>query len=63
MGLKHGKLLAQNIVPKLNLNPVKSLKKFVTDKAEKKKIDDANEGWFGEDGIMNYNPYKIKDGE
>jgi hypothetical protein len=63
MGLRHGKLLAKNIVPKINLNPVDTFKKYVVTKEEKKKNDDVNEGWFGEDGIMNYNPYKIKDGE
>ena len=38
---------------------LKNLKEKMTE-IEKKKSDEINEGWFGENGIMNYDPYNIK---
>jgi hypothetical protein len=61
MGLKHGKLLNNKIVP--SINPATSLKRYVAERQAKKVVDEAQEGWFGKDGIMNYDPYKTKEGE
>jgi hypothetical protein len=61
MGLKHGRLLDKKIIPKIE--PVRSFKKYIEDKKIKDKENDELEGWFGKQGIMNYNPYDVKDGE
>jgi hypothetical protein len=60
LGVKHGKQLAKGIVPKVNINPAVSLKEYIKDRDEKKEEDNAQEGWYGEYGIMNYDPYKVK---
>ena len=65
LGIKHGMKLKKGEIPVIN--PVTNLKDYVirreqtkiTDEA-KKEADKIQEGWFGEEGIMNYNPYKIK---
>jgi len=69
LGVKHGMKLAKGEVP--NVNPVTNLKEYVIKKelkaisaVEKQKADDVQEGWYGENGIMNYDPYYIgKEGE
>jgi hypothetical protein len=73
LGVKHGMKLAKGEIPKVN--PVESLKEYVKEnnvkkelfkqsEKEKKESDLAQEGWYGENGIMNYDPYKVKkDGE
>ena len=58
MGLKHGKLLYKKIVP--SINPITSLKQYVNKREADKEIDKVNEGW---EGINNYNPYDVKEGE
>lgn len=65
LGVKHGMKLKKGEIPVIN--PVTNLKDYVfrreqgkiTDEA-KKEADKIQEGWFGEEGIMNYNPYNTK---
>jgi hypothetical protein len=58
MGLKHGRLLDKKVIP--NINPVSSLKKYIEQKKGQAEVDNVKDGW---EGINNYNPYDIKDGE
>ena len=60
IGFKHGKEVSKAITPTINLNPIKSLKDYINTKDIKKKEDLAYQGWNGEDGILNYDPYKEK---
>lgn len=58
IGVKHGKQLSQSIVPNVNINPVKTFKDYLDKKEQNKNVDLVNEGWNGENGINNYDPYK-----
>lgn len=44
VGIKHGKSMANNSIPDVNLNPVKSFKQYVNDKEKKKEEDLITEG-------------------
>jgi hypothetical protein len=44
-GLKHGKMLGNAVVPKIEINPVKAVKQHIEAKEEKKQQDLAAEGW------------------
>jgi hypothetical protein len=64
LGFKHGKDVSKAITPTLNINPIKAVKQHIEAKEEKKKEELELEGWNGENGILNYDPYKeMKEGE
>jgi hypothetical protein len=69
MGVKHGKEISKGKIPELNpITSIKEHKKRAKTTAvfidEKQKADDVQEGWCGENGIMNYDPYYTeKEGE
>lgn len=64
LGFKHGKEVSKGNAPTLNINPVKAVKQHIQANEEKKKAEAEYEGWYGENGIMNYDPYKeVKEGE
>jgi hypothetical protein len=64
LGFKHGKEVSKGNIPKLDVNPVKAIKKHIEANETKKQNDLAYEGWNGENGIMNYDPYKdVKEGD
>lgn len=70
MGIKHGIKMSKGEAPNVNLNPITIMKDYKLTQAKeaeiehmKKEADLVQEGFFGEDGIMNYDPYKQKEGE
>lgn len=60
LGFKHGKDVKDSKTPQLNINPVKTFREHLEVKEDKKKVDLAQEGWNGPNGILNYNPYDVE---
>ncbi|QGZ99424.1 hypothetical protein [Dehalobacter restrictus] len=52
LGIKHGKLLSQKIVPEVNFNPIQAITKAVEQHKEKVEAEEASNDL---DALLNYN--------
>jgi hypothetical protein len=52
IGLKHGKQIADKVIPEVNINPIEPIKEVLRDKTEDKQQELLNQGYAN---IMGYN--------